>query len=110
MPAKFADDPAIAGPEPPDGDPRAAEILGIVAREVGIDVAALQPDATIEELGIASIDLTQALFELETKFDIEIPVVSDRTGAEFATVGDLVGHVIATIDRTHGAPPPGDPA
>lgn len=84
-------------------DPRAHEILGIIAAETQMDVALLQPDATIEGLGIPSLDLTQAVFELETRFDIEIPVVADRppgAGAEFATIGDLVGHVIATIDRT----------
>ena len=39
------------------------------------------------------------VFELESTFDIEIPVVSERAGAEFTTVGELVAHVIAAIDR-----------
>jgi len=84
-------------------DPRAHEILDIIARETGTEREKLTPEATIEELGIPSLDLTQAVFELETHFDIEIPVVADRpagAGAEFATVGELVGHVIATIDKS----------
>lgn len=50
----------------------------IIARETGIDRSLLLPDATIEALGVASLDLTLALFELEKHFDIEIPVVAER--------------------------------
>ena len=83
-------------------DPRAHEILAVIAAETGMKLAQLRPEATIEALGIPSLDLTQAVFELETRFNIEIPVVADRpagSGAEFTTIGDLVAHVIATIDR-----------
>jgi acyl carrier protein len=84
-------------------DPRAHEILEIIARETGTDLAVLRPEATIEALGIASLDLTQAVFELETHYSIEIPVIADRptdSGGEFTTIGALVSHVLATIDRT----------
>ncbi len=83
-------------------DPRAAEILAILAKETALPVEELRLEATIEELGIASLDLTQAVFEIETRFGVEIPVVADRpagAGAEFATVGDLLAHVLATLDR-----------
>ncbi len=88
---------------PPDvTDPRTAEILAILAQETSLPVAQLRPEATIEELGIASLDLTQAVFEIETRFGIEIPVVADRpsgSGAEFTTIGDLLAHVMATLNR-----------
>ncbi len=81
-------------------DPRAGEILDIIAQETGIERALLLPEAGIEALGIPSLDMTQAVFELETHFDIEIPVIADRPGGgEFTTIGDLVTHVLATIDR-----------
>lgn len=82
-------------------DPRANEILDIIAKETGVDRARLLPEATLEELGIPSLDLTQAVFEIETHFDVEIPVVADRDGAEFVTVGGLVRHVLETLDRSH---------
>jgi acyl carrier protein len=88
---------------PTAADPRVGEILTILAAETGTDTAALRPEAVIQELGIASIDMVQALFALESHFDIEIPVVAERSGAEFATVGDLIAHVIATIDRARAA-------
>jgi acyl carrier protein len=88
-------------------DPRVADILQIVAKETEVDVARLRPEATIEELGIPSLDMAQTLFALESHFDVEIPVVSERAGAEFTTVGDLVTHVLASVDRARagaGAP------
>ena len=80
-------------------DPRVGEILDIVAKETGTERARLSPGVTIAALDIASLDMVQAIFELETRFKVEIPVISDRSGAEFETVGELVQHVIATIDR-----------
>jgi acyl carrier protein len=84
-------------------DPRVTEILAIVARETAVDQAKLRPDATIDELGIPSLDMAQTLFALESHFDVEIPVVAERAGAEFATVGDLVEHVISTVDKARGS-------
>ena len=79
-------------------DPRTDAILDIVAKEGAVDRALLTPDATIDALGVSSLDMTQAIFAIETKFDIEIPVVPERAGAEFTTIGDLVAHVLSTID------------
>jgi acyl carrier protein len=79
-------------------DPRASEILDIVARETGVARERLRPEARIDELEIASLDMVQAIFALESRFDVEIPVVTERAaGQEFATVGDLLAHVLATL-------------
>jgi acyl carrier protein len=97
-----------------EADPRVDRILDIFAAETATDRAALRPDAKLEDLGIASLDLMLAVFKLETVFDIEIPVVAERAGAEFGTVGELVAHVLAVIhekgidehggeDRAHSA-------
>ena len=83
-------------------DPRSAEILDIIAKETGVDRARLSPDAVISDLDIASLDLVQAIFALESRYGVEIPVVSERAGAEFATVGDLVHHVLRTIQASEG--------
>jgi acyl carrier protein len=83
----------------PFSDPHVEEILAIIAKETGVERALLRPEATLEELGIPSLDLTQAVFEIESHFDIEIPVVADREGAEFTTIGALVGHVLATLHK-----------
>jgi acyl carrier protein len=86
-------------PFQPLDDPRATRILEIVAKETSIECAALRPEATIEDLGISSLDLIQAVFAIETSFDIEIPVVANRAGAEFTTISELVAHVLAVLDK-----------
>lgn len=81
----------------PADDPRLAEVLDIVAQETGVGRERLVPDATLAALDIASLDMVQAIFAIETRFGVEVPVVSDAGDAEFATVGDLVSHVMAAI-------------
>jgi acyl carrier protein len=81
----------------PAGDPRIAEILTIVAKETGVELERLTPEATIASLDIASLDMVQAIFALESHFDVEIPVAADQENGEFATVGGLVKHVFAAV-------------
>lgn len=83
-------------------DPRGAEILDIIAKETGVERSRLSQDAAISDLDIASLDLVQAIFAIEERYKVDIPVVSERAGAEFQTVGDLVQHVLATLEA---APP-----
>lgn len=78
-------------------DPRSEEILDIIAKETGVDRSRLSLDAIISDLDIASLDLVQAIFAIEERYKVDIPVVSERTGAEFQTVGDMVQHVLATL-------------
>lgn len=84
-------------------DPRVEDILRIVSKETEIDLSRLRPEATIDELGIPSLDMAQTVFALETHFDVEIPVVAERAGAEFTTVGDLIEHVLGSVDRASAA-------
>ena len=83
-------------------DPRVSDILDILAKESGVLRSRLEPNVSIAALDIASLDMVQAIFAIETRFGVEIPVVAEQSGAEFATVGELVHHVLATIER---APP-----
>ena len=82
-------------------DPRVDEILDIVARETGVERGRLTSNASLSDLDIPSLDLVQAIFAIEERFKVDVPVVSDRTGAEFSTVGDLTDHVLRTLDRAN---------
>jgi acyl carrier protein len=88
-------------------DPRSDEILDIVAKETGVDRERLTPDAVLSDLDIPSLDLVQTIFAIEERYKVDIPVVSERTGAEFQTVGDLVQHVLATLEAAPVQPRPG---
>lgn len=75
-------------------DPRAGQILDIVAAETGVSRERLVPDARLTDLDVASLDLVQAIFAIEERFGVEIPVAGSGGGAEFETIGDLLRHTL----------------
>jgi acyl carrier protein len=83
-------------------DTRVSRILDIFAKETFVDRAKLVPEATIDELGIASLDVVQAVFAIESEFNIDIPVTGKGAGLEFSDVKSLVDHVIEIMDRAAG--------
>ena len=83
------------------------EIVAILSKETGIEPERLTPDATIHDLGIQSIDLIQAIFAIETRFDIEIPVGLEGEAGN-ATVGALIAHILARIGPPRGLTEAGD--
>ena len=50
------------------------QILDIIAHEAKLDRAALVPGATMESLGIPSLDMVEILFEVEERFGIYVPI------------------------------------
>ena len=84
-------------PSDPMSDPRAGQILDIVAAESGVEREQLVPEARLSDLDIASLDLVQAIFKIEERFNAEIPVAGSGGGAEFETVGDMLRHVLRAM-------------
>jgi acyl carrier protein len=84
----------------PADDTRIPAILDIVSKETGIERDRLLPDARIADLDIASLDFVQAIFGLESHFNIEIPVSAEGDTGEFTTVGALVSRVLGLIDES----------
>ena len=74
------------------------QVLEVFAREARVDRAVLQLDARADALGVSSLDLTLALFELEDHFDIQLPDLMGGSSAQ-PTVGDLVQQVLDAIQR-----------
>jgi acyl carrier protein len=84
---------AIAQPEAKQSmsiDPQS--ILDIVAEEALVDREKLTPDATLESLGIASLDIISIVFALEEKFGVVLEQ-SDFEGV--TTVGGLVELIVS---------------
>lgn len=72
------------------------EIVDILARETAVDVSKFAPDSKLADLDIASIDLVQAIFAIETKYDIEIPPGIE---GQDPTVATLTQHIVDLIER-----------
>ena len=61
--------------------PFLAELL---ADKYEVDAQAIHPEATMTELNLDSLTLTEILFDLEDEFDIEVP----EERATFSTLGE----------------------
>jgi acyl carrier protein len=64
------------------------KIIDILARESLIEREKLTPDATLESLGLASVDVLHVLLGIEEEFDIYLPV--DGLMAESKNIGELM--------------------
>jgi acyl carrier protein len=80
-------------------DTRTTAILGIIAESSGIERQKLTPETTLDELGITSLKLIEAVFEIETRYDVEISTDGILMTPE-VTVGELLQRVLATLDES----------
>lgn len=66
-------------------------VAKIVSDRLGVDEAAVKPEATFkEDLGADSLDVVELVMELEDEFDLEI---SDEDAEKIATVGDVIEYI-----------------
>ena len=56
------------------------QIFEIIAKQAKIDVATIKPESTLKDLGIASLDAIELIFDIDEHFDINFP---DQQGANF---------------------------
>ena len=64
------------------------DVLAIVAKKVQ-GKKDLNPDDRLDELGLDSFAAVEMIFDLEEKFDIQIPYNSNDARLEFQTVGEI---------------------
>ena len=82
-------------------DARVDAILDVIAQSASIDRARLVPDVTLDELGVTSLTLIETVFELESRFDVEISVDGVLMKPE-VTLRDLLARIIDAIDAKAG--------
>ncbi|QLQ19038.1 MAG: acyl carrier protein [Exiguobacterium profundum] len=72
-------------------------MIQIIAHQAVLDVADVTPDATLEDLGIDSLGLVEAIFAIEESFDITVPFnANDPQNGAFDI--SSVGAVIAAVE------------
>ena len=74
------------------------QIFEIIAKQAKIDVATIKPESTLKDLGIASLDAIELIFDIEEHFDINFP---DQQGANFDsdTAQSMVDAVQKALDE-----------
>ncbi len=73
-------------------------IFEIIAKQAKVDVATIKPESTLKDLGIASLDAIELIFDIEEHFDINFP---DQQGANFDndTAQSLVDAVHKALEQ-----------
>jgi acyl carrier protein len=57
------------------------KIIAIIVEEGKVDAAAVTPEATLETLGLISIDVISILMGIEEEFDVYLPMTEDLASA-----------------------------
>ena len=67
-------------------------LQAILAKKYSLEAERITPDATLESLGLDSLDLIELLFEVEDEFNIRIPQES-AAASRGGTVKDIVDSI-----------------
>lgn len=68
----------------------AAEVVELIAKKIRVERPKLELSDKLEDLGIESIDAVELIFDIEEKFDVQVPYNANNPRTEFETVGDVV--------------------
>ena len=60
--------------------PTQQQVFEIIAKQAKVDMATIKPESTLKDLGIASLEAIELIFDIEEHFDITFP---DQQGANF---------------------------
>lgn len=71
------------------------QLVDLFVADGMVDRAAIKPDATLESLGIQSVDIMMVLMSVEEKFGVYIPI--DEKLAETKNLKEFIGHLIDRI-------------
>jgi len=78
----------------------ATDVMSVIKKKIRVDRSEITLDDKLTELGLESLDALELIFDLEEKFDIEIPVnANDPQIGGFEKVSDVVAAVQKIIDK-----------
>jgi acyl carrier protein len=76
-----------------------ADILGVIKNKMPADRPVPALTDRLKDLDIDSLSVVELLFDLEEKFDIQIPFNANASQAEFGTVGEVVNIIKKLVDE-----------
>ena len=76
-----------------------SDVIGIIAKKKRVDKPAVEMTDRLEDLGLESLDAVEMIFDLEEKFDIQIPYNANNPRTEFDTVGEVVRAIQQLVDK-----------
>lgn len=77
----------------------AAQVIEVIRKKIRVDRAEITVNDKLTDLGLESLDAIEMVFDLEEKFDIEIPLNANEAQLNMETVGDVVQAVEGVIAK-----------
>ena len=68
-------------------------LRSLLQRELGLPADALQPQATLEGLGIDSLRMIEIVFTIEDEFKVIVKADPAELRERLKTLGDLAGYI-----------------
>ena len=82
------------------------KVLAIIAEQAVMDVGDVTMESTLEDLGLDSLALVEAIFAIEEAFDISVPFNANEPGkSEFdiSSVAAIIAAVESLVSRQQAA-------
>jgi len=77
----------------------AADVIDIVKKKARVQKAEIGLDDKLTDLGFESLDAVEMIFDIEEKFDIQIPYNANDQQTNFETVGDIVRAIEPLVQK-----------
>ncbi|RMD46862.1 MAG: acyl carrier protein [Alphaproteobacteria bacterium] len=78
------------------------EVIAIIAEHAMLEPSDVRPDMTLEELGLDSLALVEAIFAIEERFGIEVPFnanTPEESEFDISSVGAVIRAVEELVAR-----------
>ena len=75
-------------------------VTAIIAEQALLEPSDIAPDQSLEDLGIDSMGLVEAIFAIEEEFDIEVPFNAnepDKSDFDISTVAAVTDAVVRLV-------------
>ena len=74
-------------------------MIAIIRKKMRVEKPAVEMTDKLEDLGLESLDAVEMIFDLEEKFDVQIPYNANNPRTEFNTVGDVVRAIQEIVNK-----------
>lgn len=74
------------------------KVIEIIAQQAVLEPAQVEPGATLEDLGIDSLGLVEAIFAIEEAFDISVPYNANNPEENEIDISSVAA-IIAAVER-----------
>lgn len=77
-----------------------ADVIALIQKRMPPEgKRALEPADRLKDLGIDSLSVVELIFDLEEKFNIQIPYNANDTEPEFETVGEVIDAIKGVVAK-----------